>query len=304
MGRLGQGFCRFILGVSFLLLLTPLLAQAGSPGGPGGPPRPGGSGAVSALGIAAEDSRSRMIQVGGRLRPAVSIEHSTTAAGVVREVFVAPGDRVAEGTPLFSVDRNEAGQSFRLVTVRSRISGVISSVSADPEQEVSAGEAVVTVIDRSGYVLEAQISDKDAFKVSLGQQVRAATAEGVLFSGKLSNRSPEPDYATGLYSLRFDFPPSGDIHPGTFVLVDLPADTLSGFFVPADAVDRRYGRNFLWLVDKEKKVLIRREIVLGGSMGSDVLVLQGLKPGDNYLLKPSGRERDGEPFQAPAKGSP
>ena len=301
MGRLGQGFCRFILGVSFLLLLSPLFAQAG---GPGGPPRLGGSGGVLALGIAAEDSRSRMIQVGGRLRPAVSIEHSTTAAGVVREVFVAPGDRVAEGTPLFSVDRNEAGQSFRLATVRSRISGVISSVSADPEQEVSAGEAVVTVIGRSGYVLEAQISDKDAFKVSLGQQVRAATAEGVLFSGKLSNRSPEPDYATGLYSLRFDFPLSADIHPGTFVLVDLPADTLTGFFVPVDAVDRRYGRNFLWLVDQDKKVLIRREVVLGGSMGSDVLVLQGLKPGDNYLLKPSGRERDGEPFQAPAKGSP
>ncbi len=277
-----------LLGAVFLICLHSVSAQEGGPGRSGGAP--------GLFAPAEETTRSRMIQVGGRLKPAASIEHSSPAEGVVREVFVSPGDRVAEGDLLFSVDRSEAGQTFRLATVRSRITGTISVVQAEPEQEVSDGESLVTVIGRSGFILEAEISDKDAYKVALGQKVQANTSAGVLFSGTLTNRSPEPDYSTGLYNLRFDFPPSPDLHPGTFVLVDLPADTLTGFFVPADAVDRRYGRNFLWLADRQKQVYIRREVVLGGSMGSDILVSSGLSVGEEFLLKPTGRERADAPL--------
>ncbi len=276
---------------ALFICLYAVSAQEGGPGRPGGVP--------ALFAPAEKTTRSRMIQVGGRLRPAASIEHSSPAAGVVREVFVSPGDGVAEGDLLFSVDRSEAGQSFRLAAVRSRIAGTISAVQAEPEQEVSDGESLVTVIGRSGYILEAQISDKDAYKVALGQKVQAGTAAGLLFSGTLTNRSPEPDYSTGLYSLRFDFPPSPDLHPGTFVLVDLPADTLTGFFVPADALDRRYGRNFLWLADRQKQVYVRREVVPGGSMGSDILIASGLSEGEEYLLKPTGRERADAPLPAP-----
>jgi hypothetical protein len=42
-------------------------------------------------------------------------------------------------------------------------------------------------------------------------------------------------------------------------------------------------------------VLRRREVSLGDVFGDEVLVVDGLAPGELYLTRLSGRERDGAP---------
>jgi multidrug efflux pump subunit AcrA (membrane-fusion protein) len=236
-----------------------------------------------------------MIQVGGRLKPRTSIVHTPSAAGFISELNVRPGDRVAAGSVLFTVDRNEAGQTFRPVPVNARIDGLVSAVDIEPEQQVQSGGAGVTVIGTDGYTLEARISDKDAFNVALGQTVQAHTSAGAVLTGRLSLRSPEPDYATGLFRLTFNFPASRDAFAGVFVLVDLPAETFSGVFVPTGAIDRRYGRSFIWIVDEGTGLLSRREVSVGASLGDETLIRDGLKEGMRFLTRLTGREREGAP---------
>lgn len=265
----------------------PAEAQSGRPAGPGarGP----------ATEEAAEVTLSRMIEVGGRLKPKTSIVHTSPAEGLIRDLSVAPGSRVTAGDLLFNVDRNEAGVTFRPVPLRARIDGTVSTVAVEAEQEVANGEAAVTIIGNDGFRLEARISDKDAFTVAPGQRVTAHTADGTALTGRLLRRSPEPDYATGLFTLTFEFPPAPNAFTGAFVLVDLPAESLTGIFVPDGAVDRRYGRSFVWVAEGEEGILERREVTLGDSIRDRILVTEGLSAGERFLPRLSGREREGAP---------
>lgn len=248
-----------------------------------------------AVATAELETRRRIIQVGGRLEPRRRLVHSASSGGLIQELKLKVGDRVNEGEILFTVDRNEAGQNFKPVPELARIEGIVSAVERGPGEEVREGDPVVTLIGVEGYLLEAKVSDKDAFSIRVGQTVEAHGVEGSLVNGVLQSRSPEPDYETGLFSLRFLFPPSDELFVGAFLLIDLPAETVEGLFVPSAAIDRRYGKSFLWLVDPDKQILVRREVRTGTAMGDSLQISDGLEAGERYLTSLSGREREGAP---------
>jgi multidrug efflux pump subunit AcrA (membrane-fusion protein) len=163
-----------------------------------------------------------------------------------------------------------------------------------PDAEVSAGEAAVVILGTEGYLLRANASDKDAFRIEIGQRVRGRTAGGELVSGILSSRSQEPDYSTGLFELTFEFPNSQRVNIGEFVLIELPIDRMRGVFVPREVVVRRYGKYFIWIVN-QARTLEAREVELGPVFGDLVLIQRGLEAGEPYLRRLSGREREGAP---------
>ncbi|MFW5843863.1 MAG: HlyD family efflux transporter periplasmic adaptor subunit, partial [Spirochaetota bacterium] len=208
---------------------------------------------------------------------------------------VEPGDRIAAGSLLFTVERDEVGQTFRPVAASARLDGIVSEVYVQEEEQVRQGSPGVLVVGDDGFVLETEISDKDADQVSLGQRVTGRTREGAEVIGTLTRRSQEPDYETGLFSLTFRFPPETPGGIGGFVILELPTERVAGVFVPRDAIDRRYGRNYLWTIDESESVLRRQEVALGESIGESVEITSGLEPGDRYLLRLTGREREGAP---------
>lgn len=268
---------------------------AGAQGAPGGGPEGPGGGRPRPTATATEETRSQTVQVAGRLRPRARITHEVPVAGIVRGVAVEPGDPVQSGSSLFSVERNEVGQTFRPAVIVSRIDGVVSEVFVDPEEEVQQGNPGVLVVGSDGYLLKAEISDKDAANLSVGQAVVARTREGQELSGRLTQRSQEPDYDTGLFSLTFRFSEAPAARIGTFVLIELPTEAVTGIFVPRDSVDRRYGRYYLWVVDEEEGVIRRREVTLGDAIGESLVIRSGIEAGTRYLPTLTGREREGAP---------
>jgi biotin carboxyl carrier protein len=266
-------------------------AMAGTAGAAPGGPRPGGGPSIV---VAEETARAKTVQVAGRLEPKSRIEHKIPVAGYVLDLAVSEGQRVAGGEILLTVERNEVGQSYLPVPVEARIPGLVSKVSVQEGAEVRSGDDAVTLIGTDGYRLEASISDKDAFKVRVGQRVAATSPAGTIINGVLTVRAQEPDYQTGLFLLTFDFPDSPQAHVGEFFLVDLPVDLTRGFFLPRDLVVRRYGKYFIWIVDSDQTLQLR-EITIGASFGDDVQVNSGLIGGDRYLGRLSGREREGQP---------
>jgi HlyD family secretion protein len=264
-----------------------LYAQQGPGGRPGPAPGP-------PVAVAAEAERSHTISVGGRLEPLVRVEHQVTAAGTVLAVAVAEGQTVSRGQLLFSINKDELTGKYRPVQVTSRVDGLVASVAVQVEDEVSSGEAGVTVIGTGGYSLKATVSDKDAFKVEVGQQVAGRTPGGSELAGVLVNRSLEPDYSSGLFLLSFEFADGQKTHVGEYLLIDLPVDKARGIFVPRELVVRRYGRYYLWVVGGDN-LLEAREVVLGELFGDQVLIEEGLTAGERYLARLSGREKEGAP---------
>jgi multidrug efflux pump subunit AcrA (membrane-fusion protein) len=239
------------------------------------------------------------ISVGGRLEPKSRIVHRAHNAGVVRSLTVEEGDFVRAGQELFSTGRtDDVERVYEPYVVASRIAGLVSEVHIQVEDEIEESDPAVVIIGTEGYVLDAYISDKDAFKVDIGQQVSARTVGGSTITGTLVTRSQEPDYETGLFTLTFHFPNSQRTYVGEFVIIDLPVDRTTGLFVRRDLVIRRYGKYFLWIVD-ENQTLEAREVVLGPAFGDLVKIDGGLQAGEKYLSRITGREKEGQKIGSP-----
>jgi multidrug efflux pump subunit AcrA (membrane-fusion protein) len=287
----------------FILLVgttTSVWAQAGpfgggAGGGPGGPGNRGGSSGeiVGTVGIS---QQSLTTTVAGRLRPLNTVSHQVSANGFVSELYVELGSPVQVGAPLFALERDEIGGGYVPVVVRARISGVVSAIHINLNNEVRTGENGVTVIDTREYTLTAQISDKDAFKVQPGMSVTGVSTSRAILTGELTGRSPEPDYQTGLYTLTFRFSDnsrgSQSNYLGQFLTIELPTETVQGIFVSQDLLFRQYGRYYVWTVT-EDDTLTARLVTLGLTYGTQVQITSGLSAGERYLLVRRGNEREG-----------
>lgn len=249
----------------------------------------------SPLSTAAIEERSHVISVAGRLRPRSRIEHSVSSAGFVEEIFVEEGAQVRAGETLLTVRRrDDALELYQPSPVTSRVSGRIAEISVRDAQEVQAGQQAVVILGTDGFIVETLVSDKDAFRVSLGQRVTARTTTGDSIPATVSSRSQEPDYETGLYDLSFEVPPTESVRLGEFLVIELPVDRVRGIFVPREAVVRRFGSDAVWTVTADDE-LAAQLVELGATFGELVHVTEGLDEGTRYVAVPTGRERDGQP---------
>jgi multidrug efflux pump subunit AcrA (membrane-fusion protein) len=258
--------------------------------------------AASPVAVARPSEQSHSITVGGRLEPQRRIVHRFPTGGFVQTISVREGQLVEAGQELLTVKRkDDVLELYKPVPLDARIAGRVSEVLVKPEAEVNSGDSAVVIVDTLGYVLQANVSDKDAFRIEVGQQVEGRTTGGEEVRGTLISRSAEPDYGTGLFELAFQFPDSQRVAIGEFVLIDLPIDRVRGLFVPRDAVVRRYGKYFIWIVN-ESQVIEAREVSLGAPFGDLVLIREGLESGQRYLQRLTGREREGSPAPGASGG--
>lgn len=256
---------------------------------------------TSPVTVAEVSDQYHVISVVGRLQPKSRIVHYTPNSGYILAVFVEEGRLVDEGQKLFSIRRkDDVTNIYKPTVVTARISGWVSTLHIMEEDEVDAGDPAAIIIGTEGYVLDAAISDKDAFKVRISQRVTAHTKSGTTITGILVNRSQEPDYDTGLFSLTFHFPNTQRTYVGEFVTIDLPADRTKGLFVRRDLIIRRYGKYFLWTVNDEEK-LSARQVLLGPTYGELVRIDEGLASGERYLAILTGREKEGDSVEVPEK---
>ncbi|TVR70541.1 MAG: HlyD family efflux transporter periplasmic adaptor subunit [Spirochaetaceae bacterium] len=297
-----------IVTVLALLLVTPGYGQApgggpggGAGGGPGGARASRDNGEAPYL-VASRSERVLNTTVAGRLRPALSVPHAATVNGFVTAIHVQVGDHVPVGAPLYTIERDETLGSYAPVVMRSRVAGVVSELPVRLWNEVRSGDTGAVIIDPGRLLLETYITDKDADQVEAGMAVEAVTATGRVVPGRLLARSPEPDYQTGLFRLRFEFTPdTGENLAGRFVTVDLPVVRLEGIFVAQDLLVRRYGQYYLWVITAQDTLRLQ-QVSLGTTVEEEILVTSGLTPGMRYLRNPTGREREGMP--APGSDAP
>jgi multidrug efflux pump subunit AcrA (membrane-fusion protein) len=273
------------------LFLACIAVWTQEPGGPGGGP---GSAMRVQVAQAAVSEQVFTTTVGGRLQPANTVMHLASVNGIVAAVNVREGQRVGVGARLFSIERADVSGTYVPAVVTARIAGIVSEVQVQPGHEVKTGAAGVTIIDTNGFSLTASVSDKDAFRIQTGGEITGKTVGGPTLVGTLLWRSAEPDYATGLYSLVFQFPSSPAAYLGQFVAIDIPVARARGIFVPQSVLVRRYGRYYVWTVS-EASTLKSRPVETGARYGDYVLIEKGLEIGDRYLTRLSRNEREDLP---------
>src|SRR5438445_469377 len=120
--------------------------------------------------------------------------------------------------------------------------------------------------------------------------------------GRLNFSSSSVDSNLGTVQMRAELPnPRLQLLPGQYVRVQVVAGTQQALVVPQSAVMQNEGGRFVWIVGAGGKAA-QRQIKVGSWVGSDWVVLEGLKEGDTVIVDNLLRLRAGTPVKLQAKG--
>ncbi|WP_137155003.1 efflux RND transporter periplasmic adaptor subunit [Rhizobium sp. FKL33] len=183
-------------------------------------------------------------------------------------------------------DLTKAQEQLSYAELRSEVDGVVSAVSAEVGQVVSAGQTILTV---------AGLGDRDAV-VDIPDTYYALTAIGTPFvvtlqanpairvKGKVRETAPQADAATR--SLRtkiaLDSPPE-NYRLGSTVTATQDSPEKDEIWLPASAIGGADGAQFVWVVDPQTKKVATRTVTIEAAENGGVSVLSGLKVGERVV---------------------
>jgi membrane fusion protein (multidrug efflux system) len=197
--------------------------------------------------------------------------------------------------------------------IKAPVSGLIGA------KQVSIGELVgktvptllATISTLDPIWFYCNVSEVDYLKAEseiqrTGKRVQDLPVTLVLASGSLHpdkgkfvfiDRAVDPK--TGTLRVRAEFANSAKVlRPGMFgrIKVDLGARPDS-ILVPERAVSELQGKNFVWVIGQDNKAT-QRAVKVGGQLKENLLILEGLKPGERIVVEGVQKVREGAPVQA------
>lgn len=191
-----------------------------------------------------------------------------------------------------NIRKTEVAISQKLV--RAPFDGELGIRKINLGEIVSPGTAIVTITDLSVLYVNVTLPEQEQSKVRLGQEIRVTVDAypGRTFSGKIT--SIDPQVAADSRTLKVQ----GTVEnadrallPGMFASAALVLPSAENQIVlPATAVDYSLYGDSVYLVKEEtadgkaKTTANRISVKSGLRSGSDVVIDQGVKPGDKVII--------------------
>ena len=197
--------------------------------------------------------------------------------------------------------------------VHAPIAGLIGAKQVSIGELVGKGQptllATMSTLDPIWFycaVSEAQYLKAEAEVRQKGRQIAQLPVTLILTDGSVHpakgkfvfiDRAVDPK--TGTLRVRAEFPnPEKLLRPGMFgrINVDLGVRPNS-ILVPERAVVELQGKNFVWVIGTDNKAT-QRAVKVGETLGENVLIAEGLKPGERIVVEGLQKVREGAPVQA------
>ncbi|MBV1854247.1 efflux RND transporter periplasmic adaptor subunit [Catellatospora tritici] len=164
---------------------------------------------------------------------------------------------------------------------------------------VTAGRAIVTIVDTSELSLVGEIDETDVLNVKNGDDatVSLEAAPGARFNASITSIDVLPTKsARGGVAYRTKFALNGELEPvplpGMSAVAHLPVgDTNAKLSVPTDALFTKLGQSFVWLVRAGKAVA--QAVKIGAAGDGRTEILDGLTDGDQIVVSGLARVREG-----------
>lgn len=208
--------------------------------------------------------------------------------------------------------------NLEYATIRSPIAGRIgdSTVQVGGLVRATAQTPLTTIAPLDVIWVRFQLSEAEYFEYderraespTKSVPLTLVLANGAVhpYPGRIQNVNNQVDTRTGTLELQATFPNPGRVLlPGQFGRIRMPVEHRSNaILIPQIAVTDRQGVSTVLTLSAEKKVQLRN-IVTGARVGSDFLVTQGLKAGDELIVEGIQKARPGavvapSPYQADA----
>lgn len=181
--------------------------------------------------------------------------------------------------------------------VKSPISGVISSRTADPGAVVSPGQAIAEVVDLGSIYFKGDVSERSFDDVHTGQKVTVQidAIPGQAFTGTVDELYPAGSTTNRNFPVRIAIKGGkGRIRPGMFARGQIVTGTsVNALLVPKDAVDDRKGTQSVFTTESKNRVKQHIVSVIRENRSYVQVETTDLKPGDTVVTQGRQNLQDG-----------
>ena len=176
--------------------------------------------------------------------------------------------------------------------------GLVSAISAEAGQVVSAGQTVLTLAGDGEREVLVSIPESrvDELRRAKALQVSVWAQPGRRWAGTLRELAPDTDSVTRTYSARIAVKDAdASLRLGMTASVHAPdVDGAQAIRLPLTAVLDRGGKPQVWIVDAASSRVAARAVALGSAQDDSVLVTAGLAGGETVVTAGVHMLHDGQ----------
>jgi RND family efflux transporter MFP subunit len=179
-----------------------------------------------------------------------------------------------------------ARQQMMDTTVVAAFDGVVQQRIASLGEFLAAGAPVVELVKVNPLRFRAELPERDAASVRIGQDVQLAV-DGAIgnFTGRVTRLSPTITERTRVLQMEADIPNDGSLRAGSFARATIVTDTsATSLAVPREAIITFAGIEKVVVVEKGKTK--EKPVATGRRSGPWIEILNGVKAGDEVVLNP------------------
>lgn len=198
-------------------------------------------------------------------------------------------------------NRDLAQLQVDFAVIRAPEPGVISARSVQPGQMVGNGE-LLRLIRGGRLEWRAELDEADVMRVTAGAAVVLDGTDGSRVAGRVRQIAPGIDTGRRTGTVYVDVPKPGALRAGAFAQGRIVLGTATALTVPAEAVVRRDGRAYVFLVDPEQRAR-ERLVEVGVEVGADIEIRSGLGAGDAVVARGAGFLSDGDLVRLAPEGA-
>ena len=185
--------------------------------------------------------------------------------------------------------------------VRSPVDGVVSNLKAQENYLVDTDSSLLEIIDADDLRIIVEIPEYNTQTVKLGQSIRVRqdiSDDDKVYDGEITkiSRLSTTSSMTGENVLEAEVKTNEiipNLVPGFKIkaVLQLKSD-VKNIIIPKIALQNEEGKYFVYTLD-EKNTIRKKIITIKNIVGDNIIVLSGLNPGEEIVLTPDNRLRDG-----------
>jgi RND family efflux transporter MFP subunit len=177
-------------------------------------------------------------------------------------------------------------------TILAPFAGAVTKRHADPGAMTAPGVPLVTLVDNSGFRLEAVVPESQMLGLALGAEAEVVIdALSRTLTGWITQIVPGADQASRTSVVKFGLPKVEGLVPGLFGRVSIPVGRTTGLFVPREAL--WHEGSLVGVLVIEAGVAHKRMVTVGKEATDQVEILSGLSEGEVIVARDVDRVPDG-----------
>jgi RND family efflux transporter MFP subunit len=202
----------------------------------------------------------------------------------------------------------QASNAVGYAALKADKAGIVTAVSGEPGQVVSAGQPVIRLAQAGETEIAVFVPEQDSGQLTIGQQAKISLWAGprLGFEGRIREIAGQADPSSRTYAVRITVSGSPSImRLGMTASVKLRIDDESAaMVVPLTALTESEGSSAVFVVDPASKAVRKIEVTVAGLADGGVRIAKGLHPGDLVVVAGVQFLRDGMRVRLPDEHHP